>query len=96
MSLPDNIVVNEPLVSLESLGISKKENTAFETEIFLPRLLVKHGFFKSTSEVKRATVKKGQLPLWRRLEQPEFTHVEIGHKRFWLVVGEPKESKNKA
>jgi hypothetical protein len=92
MSLPDNIVVGEPLVSLESLGISKKENTVFESEIFLPRLLVKHGFFKSTSEVKRANVKKGHLPLWRRLEQPEFTYVEIGHKKFWLVVGESENN----
>lgn len=90
-TLPENVVVGQPLVSLEALGISKKERTIFETETFLPRLLVKHGFFKSTSEVKRAGIKKGQLPLWRKLDTPEFTYIETGHKRLWLIVGEPEE-----
>lgn len=58
----DNIVVGEPLVSLESLGVSKKEMTVHidleairrdDGEIFLPAVLKKVGLFKSTGEVRQ-------------------------------------------
>ena len=57
----DNIVIGEPLVSLDSLGVSKREHTvrfSFEDvtndqgNVFLPHVLVKNGIFKSTSECR--------------------------------------------
>jgi hypothetical protein len=55
----DNVVIGEPLVSLDSLGVSKRENTArftFEEvrndqgNVFLPHILVNLGIFQSTSQ----------------------------------------------
>lgn len=79
---PQNIIVKQPLVDLKLLDIMSDENTVFETETFLPRILVKHGFFKSTSQIR-----KNRPDLWRDLTEPEFTELKIGHKRVWLVVG---------
>jgi hypothetical protein len=87
---PDNIVIGEPLVDLESLGINiddEEEVTAFEDEeVFLPRILKKYGFFKSTNQVR-----KNRPNLWREVEFPEFTILEIGHRRLCIVVGEELE-----
>lgn len=57
----DNVVIGEPLVSLDRLGVSKRENTVrftFEDvtndqgNVFLPHVLVKIGLFKSSSECR--------------------------------------------
>lgn len=99
MDNPHNIVIGQPPRILEAadvtwtqwlpvLGVQSDELTVFETEVHLPRVLTKHGFFKSTSKVRQATPKKGQLPFVRDLGSPEFTELKIGHKRVWLIVGE--------
>jgi len=99
MATPDNIVIgtppridNAPDIEwqdwLPELGVDPEEITVFETETHLPRILVKHGFFSSTSKVRKATPKKGQLPFVRDLTGPELTVLKIGHKRVSLIVGE--------
>lgn len=105
----DNIVVGTPLVELEKLGVTPEETTVFETEeTFLPRILVKHRLFKSTSEVKKINDQRRKqetisiptwphkIPndesqnLWRTVREPEMTPFKIGHKAFWLIVGDIK------
>ena len=97
--IPQNIVIGTPpriedaadvawLDWLPVLGVQPGEHTVFETETHLPRILVKHGLFTSTSKVRKATPAKGQLPFVRDLERPELTELKIGHKRVWLIVGE--------
>ena len=57
----DNIVIGEPLVSLESLGVLPDENTVHlpfhdienEGEVFLPGVLAHVGLFKSTSQIRQ-------------------------------------------
>lgn len=82
---PDNIIIGEPLVDLKSLGIDVlNESTVYEDgEIFIPKILKKYGFFSSTSQVK-----KNRPDLWREVEFPEFSILEIGHRRVCIVVGE--------
>lgn len=82
MMQPQNIIIKQPLVDLTLLDITDEENTVFESETFLPRILVKYGLFKSTSQIK-----KNRPDLWRDLTEPEFTELKIGHRRVWLVVG---------
>lgn len=102
----DNLVIGEPVkgLTLNDLGIGTEEITitipmvdAIEMELFLPRLLVAAGIFKTTSEVKRINKDRinskkikdeNSKNLWRTLDQPEFTYMKIGKKIFWLVVGE--------
>lgn len=88
----------------EDLGIGEEETThnvstsdASEMDMFLPRLLVHAGLFKNTSEVKRIhkvrmESKKITDPdsknLWRTLSRPEMTHIKVGKKTFWLIVGD--------
>jgi len=79
---PDNIIIGSPLVYLDKLGITENENTIFENERFLPRLLVKYGFFKSTSQLR-----KNRPDLWRELNIIDFEEIKIGHKRVWIVTG---------
>jgi hypothetical protein len=59
--IPDNVVIGEPLVSLEALGVSNDEDTSHflfsdvtndQGNVFLPHLLVKLGVFNSTSECR--------------------------------------------
>ena len=59
--VPDNIVIGEPLVSLDLLGVSKREDTVRFTfdevtneqgNVFLPHLLVQLGVFKSNRECR--------------------------------------------
>ena len=99
MAAPDNIVIGTPprvengrLIAwnewLPVLGVEPEEITVFEKDTHLPRILVKHGFFSSTSKVRKATPSKGQLPFVRDLERPELTEIKIGHKRVWLIVGD--------
>ena len=58
----DNVVIGKPLVPLEKLGVSKREETRHFTfeevtndqgNVFLPHLLVKIGVFKSSSECRK-------------------------------------------
>jgi len=102
----DNIIVGNLVEGLtpRDLGIGKEETTvtmtmqeAIEMGLFLPRLLVHFGLFKTTSEVKRidkdrkksTKIKdKNSRELWRTLDNPEMTHFKIGKKNFWLIVGE--------
>lgn len=88
----------------EDLGISGEEitktisiNKAIELELFLPRILVTAGLFKNTSEVRRISNDRekstkikdpAERNLWRTLERPEMTHLKIGKKVFWLIVGD--------
>jgi len=102
----DNLIIGNLVEGLSplDLGIGKEETTitigvreATEMELFLPRLLVHAGLFKTTSEVKRihndriksTKIKdKDSRDLWRTLDKPEFTQFKIGKKVFWLAVGD--------
>jgi hypothetical protein len=102
----DNIVIGAPVegISLKDLGVGVEETTiiipmvkAIELELFLPRLLVEAGIFKTTSEVKRIArdrdkstkiVDLNSKHLWRTITSPEFTTCKIGKKIFTLIVGE--------
>jgi len=81
--LPNNIIIGIPLVPLSQLGITPTEVTITDEERFLPKLLVKYGFFKSTSQLR-----KNRSDLWRTLDKPDYEEIKIGHKRVWIVVGE--------
>ena len=81
--LPNNIIIGTPLVNLSQLGITQSEITITDEERFLPKLLVKYGFFKSTSQLR-----KNRSDLWRTLDKPDYEEIKIGHKRVWIVVGE--------
>jgi len=65
--------------------------------VFLPHLLKQIGVFGSTSECKKINEQRQQSSkfnkdpnqnLWRNIDQPELTRFKIGHKVFWLIVGE--------
>ena len=93
----DNIIVGNPVVSNELLGIIPTEVNHISNERFLPRLLVDAGICKSTSQVKQINKIRLQSTkitdpqeknLWRTLDQLEFTRFKIGKHIFWLVVGE--------
>jgi len=82
---------------LPVLGVEASEHTVFETtintqtgklDLHLPRALVRHGFAKSTSVIRKAIVAKDQLPLVRDLDKPEFTRIKIAHKHVWIIVGD--------
>jgi len=91
-------------ITPDDIGIDKEEATvtigiaeAVKMELFLPRLLVHAGIFKNTSEVKRIhkdRIKSKKITdpdsknLWRTLNRPEMTHIKIGKRNFWLIVGE--------
>jgi len=80
---PDNIIIGRPLTSIKSHDITKDENTAFDEERFLPKLLVKYGFFKSTSQIR-----KNRPDLWRELSKVDCEELKIGYKKVYIVVGE--------
>ena len=80
--LPNNIIIGTPLVNLSQLGITQSEITITDEERFLPKLLVKYGFFKFNSQLR-----KNRPDLWRTLDKPDFEEIKIGHKRVWIVVG---------
>lgn len=80
----ENIIIGTPLVSLESLGIDiNTQDTVFDTERFLPKLLVKYGIAPSISEIKR-----NKRNLVKNLDKPDFGLIKFGKKRVWIVVGE--------
>jgi hypothetical protein len=79
-----NIVIGTPLVPLTLLLEEDYEKfTIFETERFLPELLLKYNFIKSKSELRR-----NRPELWIQLDKPDFLEIKIGKKRLWVVVGE--------
>ncbi|MDD4779183.1 MAG: hypothetical protein PHT02_01075 [Tissierellia bacterium] len=86
----ENIVIGEPLVTPETLlafntydwNNNEKELTEFDTERFIPKLLVKHGLMSSTSEVKR-----NRPDLWRTLDKIDCEEIKIGKKRLFIVIG---------
>lgn len=79
-----NIIIGKPLVSLEMLDIDiKQEETVFDIERFLPRLLVKYGFSKSISEIKR-----NRKDLIRNLDNTDMEMIKLGKKKVWIVIGE--------
>jgi hypothetical protein len=80
---PDNIIIGKPLTSIKSHDITEEENTAFDEERFLPKLLVKYGFFKSTGQVR-----KNRLDLWKELNKIDCEELKIGYKKVYIVVGE--------
>ena len=80
---PDNIIIGRPLTSIKSHDITEEENTVFDEERFLPKLLVKYGFFKSTGQVR-----KNRSDLWRELNKVDCEELKIGHKIVYIVVGE--------
>ncbi len=102
----DNIIVGELVEGLtpNDLGIGDEETTiridlaqANDMQLFLPRILVHVGLFKTTSEIKRINkdrVNSKKIPdsnsrdLWRTLDKPEMTSFKIGKKIFWLIVGD--------
>ncbi len=97
------IVVGKPICNLESLGVTEEDTVVFEKEEqFLPRILVKHGVFKSTSVVRRHNEArlKNSIPLdkfqnlWRSVGENgelEMTRFKIGRTVFWIIVGELDE-----
>ncbi len=90
-AIPENIVIKTPLVPLEALGVLSDEVTVFENELFLPRVLVAYGIYKTTSDVKRnikAFEKRNGFSPWMTLERPMFEYIKVGRKHFWLIVGE--------
>jgi len=80
---PDNIIIGRPLTSIKSHDITESENTVFEKERFLPKLLVKYGFFKSISQLR-----KNRPDLWRELDKVDCEELKIGHRQIYIVVGE--------
>lgn len=102
----DNIIIGELVDGLTSkdLGIGDEETTiridlaqANDMQLFLPRILVHVGLFKTTSEIKRINKDRmnskkikdsNSRNLWRTLDQPEMTLFKIGKKVFWLIVGD--------
>lgn len=101
----DNILLGNLIEGLTpiDLGVTPDEQTITFTKTetaqlnnFLPRILVKAGLFKSTSEIKRIhKVRQNSTKikdideriLWRTLDKPELTYFKIGKKVFWLIVG---------
>ena len=86
----ENIVIGEPLVSLDVLlgdesnpSYNWKEVTVNEEERFLPKLLVKYGFTSSVKEIRR-----NRQDLVVNLEKTDFLEIKIGKKKLWIVVGE--------
>lgn len=80
---PHNIIIGKPIIDLKKLGIEDYEKTIKDKELFLPKLLKKHGFFKSTSQIK-----KNRPELWRELEELSTNLIKVGKDRVYIVVGE--------
>lgn len=76
-----NVVVGKPIVDLKEL-YGDEEIDLFTDERFLPNILVRLGFFKSNSEVK-----KNRPDLFIELNKLDFMHIKVGKKHLWLTVG---------
>lgn len=71
----DNIIVGNPLVPVESLGVLKTDNTisfSFDElcnddgNVFLPSVLVRSGMFKTTSEIRRINEQRMKSPKFNK------------------------------
>ena len=80
---PHNIIIGKPIVDIKELGIEDYETTIKDDELFLPKLLKKYGFFKSTSEVKR-----NRSDLWKEMKPLSTELLRIGKDKLFIVVGE--------
>ena len=88
----ENIVIGTPLVSLDILLGSEQypqydymEVTVIDTERYLPKLLVNHGFISSVSECKR-----NRKDLILTLDKTDCIEVEFkkAKKKVFIVIGE--------
>ena len=86
----ENIIIGKPLVD-PSVLLSFNDNdwinnefhkTTWDNERFLPKLLVKHGFASSNSEIKR-----NRPDLFKTLDKLDFMEIKIGKKKCWIIVG---------
>ena len=84
----ENIVIGKPIVDLWQLLSTAKDcttfsdNTVFDTERFLPKLLTKYGIMQSNSEVRR-----NRPDLVRTLDKLECFDLKIGKKKLYIIVG---------
>lgn len=86
----ENIVIGQPLIN-EKILLSDENNaydnwreiTVYDSERFLPRLLVKYNFVKSIKEIRR-----NRADLLIYLDKPDFFKIKLGKKIIWVVVGE--------
>ena len=76
-----NIVIGNPLVTIED--IFGDEKVEIETERFLPKILVKRGIFKSTSQVR-----KNRPDLGRNLDDIGFEEIKVGKRHLFILIGE--------
>lgn len=88
--MTDLIIMGKPLCTLKELGFSQEDTIVFEDEeLFLPRILVKHGLFKSTSTVKQINKQRQKLdkipvPIWPY-------KISENEQNLWRTVGERPE-----
>jgi len=92
-----NIVIGYSLVDLGMLLGDYYNDKSFwsvtvqDDERFLPKLLAKHGFTSSASEIRR-----NRKDLVKTLDKPDFLEIKLGKKKLWVVVGvETEEEYNK-
>ena len=86
----ENIVIGKPIIdeaTLLSKGIEDWNNiestkTVYDTERFLPKLLVKYGFTKSIAEIKR-----NRPDLVKQLNTLDYLEIKLGKRKIFIVVG---------
>ena len=85
----DNVVIGEPLVSLEMLGCTKRETTVHvpleevkndDGGIFLPTVLKHVGLFKSTGDIKQINA--------QRIKSGKFK--SDPDQNLWRVINRPE------
>ena len=87
----ENIVIGKPIideVTLLSKNIGdwndiESVKTVYDTERFLPKLLVKYGFTTSIGEIKR-----NRLDLVKQLDKLDYLEIKLGKRKIFIVVGE--------
>lgn len=86
----ENIVINTPLVSPESMFSSSHEDwitneepkTFYTTEVFLPKVLARAGIVKSSNEVRR-----NRPDLIKILYQYDYLEIKYGKRKLFILVG---------
>lgn len=76
-----NVIVGELLVDKGHLFHDEAIDLQTE-ERFLPKILVKVGFFRSNGEVR-----KNRPDLVKNLDELDFDCIKIGKRRLWIAVG---------
>ena len=87
----ENVIIGKPLIDpISLLAFNNKdwndnecEKTVYDEERFLPKILVKYGFFISMNEIKR-----NRKELWINLDKTDFMKIKIGKKKVWIIIGE--------